>query len=161
MIFSKEWDIAIDHDELGMTFDEEDYGQVEKINLIQRIKRDFAEHLQAYNKQIRKDMDFWIKYRPSRWGNFIPDRVGEPILKFIERKEGRKFLLKTALIASLIFVGVMPTLNFIWSNIFRVWLILLIVPLAYWSLAIAAVYSRVIALAVCEFAIVVLDNLIN
>ena len=124
-------------------------------------KKTAKEILAAYDRQIRKDMGFWIKYRPSRWGDLLPDKFTRPLLKFIERKGGKKFVFKSALIFSLIFVGVLPTLSFIWSNIFKVWLILLIIPLVYWALAIASVYTRVIALAVCKFVIVVLENLIN
>ncbi len=35
----------------------------------------------AYDKQIRKDMGFWIKYRPSRWGDLLPDKFISPFMK--------------------------------------------------------------------------------
>jgi len=91
----------------------------------------------------------------------IPDRFIRPLLKFIERKGSKKFILTATLIFSLIFVGVIPTLNFIWSNLFRFWLILLFIPLSYWAFAITFVYTRVIALALCEFVRVVFDTLID
>ena len=119
------------------------------------------EILTAFDKRIKKDMGFWIKYRPSRWGDLLPDKFKRPLLKFIERKGGKKFILISALILSLIFVGVMPTLNFIWSNIFRVWLILLFIPICYWALAITSVYTRLIIIAFRRFLIVVFDKLFD
>tara|TARA_B100001250_G_C19737276_1_gene761379 strand:- start:412 stop:804 length:393 start_codon:yes stop_codon:yes gene_type:complete len=124
-------------------------------------KKKTKEILAAYDRQIRKDMGFCIKYRPSRWGDFLPSQFISPLLKFIQKKGGKNFLLKSALIFSLIFIGVIPTLNFIWSNIFRVWLILLFIPLVYWGLAITCVYTRVIVLAFCEFVGILLDKLID
>ena len=121
-------------------------------------KKRSKEILAAYDRQIRKDMGFWIKYRPSRWGELIPDRFIRPLLKFIERKGSKKFILTATLIFSLIFVGVIPTLNFIWSNIFRVWLILLLTPLFYWTLAITSVYARLLAKGVYEFVRAVLGD---
>jgi len=59
----------------------------------------------------------------------------------------------------LIFVGVIPTLNFIWSNIFRIWWILLVIPLVYWTLAITYVYSRVLVQGIFEFSRAVLREL--
>ena len=105
-------------------------------------KKTLKEILAAYDRQIRQDMGFWIKYRPFRWGNLLPEKFIRPLLTFIKTKEGKKFVLILAFLLSLIFVGVIPTLNFIWSNIFRIWLILLIIPLVYWTLAISSVYSR-------------------
>ena len=58
-------------------------------------------------------------------------------------------------------VGVIPTLNFIWSNIFRLWLVLLIIPFVYWVFAITSVYVRVIAQAFCRFIKVVSIKLIH
>ena len=97
-------------------------------------KKTAKELIAAYERQIRLDMGFWIKFRPSRWGYLLLDKFIRPFLKFIEKKGGKKFVLKSVLLFSLIFVGVIPTLNFIWSNIFRVWLILLFLPLFYWGL---------------------------
>ena len=108
-------------------------------------KKTLKEILAAYDRQIRNDMGFWIKYRPSRWGDLLPEKFIRPLLTFIKTKGGKKFVLILTFLLSLIFVGVLPTLNFIWSNIFRIWLILLIIPLAYWTLAIASVYTRVLA----------------
>ena len=122
-------------------------------------KKTLKEILAAYNRQIRKDMDFWIKYRPSRWGDLLPEKFIRPLLKFIKRKGGKKFVLILAFLLSLIFVGVIPTLNFIWSNIFRIWWILLVIPLAYWTLAIISVYSRVLVQGVFEFSRAVLKEL--
>ena len=117
-----------------------------------KLKEIFA----AYDRQIRKDLGFWIKYRPSRWGDLLPEKFIRPIMTFIKKKGGKKFVLILAFLLSLIFVGVIPTLNFIWSNIFRIWLILLIIPLFYWTIAITSVYSRVLVQGFFDFSRVVL-----
>tara|TARA_B100001250_G_scaffold408301_1_gene430468 strand:+ start:1194 stop:1580 length:387 start_codon:yes stop_codon:yes gene_type:complete len=119
------------------------------------------EILATYDRQIRKDMGFWIKYRPSRWGVLIPEKSLRPFIKFIKTKGGKKFVLISALIFSLLFVGVIPTLNFIWSNIFRLWLILLVIPLLYWAFAITSVYARVIIQVFCKFIRFIFYKLID
>ena len=96
------------------------------------------------DRQIRKDMSFWIKYRPSCWGDFLPEKIKRPLIKFIKTKGGKKFVLISALLISLLFVGIIPTLNFVWSNIFKTWLILLFIPFIYWVFAISLVYIRVV-----------------
>ncbi len=122
-------------------------------------KKTLKEILAAYDRQIRQDMGFWIKYRPSRWGNLLPEKFIRPLLTFIKTKDGKKFVLILAFLLSLIFVGVIPTLSFIWSNIFRIWWILLIIPLVYWTLAISSVYSRVLVQGFFEFSRAVLREL--
>ena len=122
-------------------------------------KKKLKEILAAYDRQIRKDMGFWIKYRPSRWGDLLPKKFIRPLLTFIKTKGGKKFVLIVVFLLSLIFVGVIPTLNFIWSNIFRIWWILLVIPLAYWTLAIISVYSRVLVHGFFEFSRAVLKEL--
>ena len=122
-------------------------------------KKTLKEILAAYDRQIRKDMGFWIKYRPSRWGDLLPEEFIRPLLTFIKTKGRKKFVLILAFLLSLIFVGVIPTLNFIWSNIFRLWWILLVIPLVYWTLAITSVYSRVLVQGVFEFSRTVLREL--
>ena len=122
-------------------------------------KKTLKEILAAYDRQIRNDMGFWIKYRPSRWGDLLPEKFIRPLLTFIKTKGGKKFVLILAFLLSLIFVGVIPTLNFIWSNIFRIWWILLVIPFAYWTLAIISVYSRVLVQGVFEFLRAVLKEL--
>tara|TARA_B100000579_G_scaffold249558_1_gene205112 strand:+ start:658 stop:1044 length:387 start_codon:yes stop_codon:yes gene_type:complete len=117
--------------------------------------------LVAYNKQIKKDMGFWIKYRPSRWGDLLPGKFIRPFLNFIGKKGGKKLAIKSALIFSLIFIGVIPTLSFVWSNIFRLWLILIFIPMIYWSLAIFFVYIKVIYSAISELIIVLIDKLFH
>ena len=107
-------------------------------------KKKLNEILAAYDRQIRKDMVFWIKYRPSRWGDLLPEKFIRPLLTFIKTKGVKKFVLILAFLLSLVFVGVIPTLNFIWSNIFRIWWILFVIPLFYWTLAITSVYSRLL-----------------
>ena len=87
-------------------------------------KKTLKEILAAYDRQIRKDMGFWIKYRPSCWADLLPEKFIRPLLTFIKTKGGKKFVLKLAFLLSLVFVGVIPTLNFIWSNIFRIWWII-------------------------------------
>ena len=138
-----------------------DYHSFKKISLINRIKRDFSGFFHAYDKQIRKDMGFWIKYRPSRWGDLLPSKFIIPLRKFIRRKGGKKFVLKLVLIFSLLLIGFIPTLDFIWSHIFRVGLFFLVIPLVYWTFVIAFVYARVIFLACCKFLRVIFDNLIE
>ena len=122
-------------------------------------KKKLKEILAAYDRQIKKDMGFWIKYRPSRWGDLLPEKFIRPLLTFIKMKCGKKFVLILAFLLSLIFVGVIPTLNFIWSNIFRIWWILLVIPLVYWTLAITSVYSRVLIQGIFEFSRAILREL--
>lgn len=114
-------------------------------------KKTLKKILAAYDRQIREDMGFWIKYRPSRWGDLLPEKLIRPSLNLIKTKRGKKFLFLLAFIFSSIFIGIMPTLNFIWSNIFKVGVIFLFIPLAYWTLAITTVYARVLARGFCEF----------
>ena len=122
-------------------------------------KKTLKEILAAYDRQIRKDMGFWIKYRPSRWGDLLPEKFIRPLLSFIKTKGGKKFALILAFLLSLVFVGVIPTLNFIRSNIFRIWWILLVISLVYWTLAITSVYSRVLVHGLFEFSRAVLREL--
>ncbi len=124
-------------------------------------KKIVKEILGAYDRQIRKDMAFWIKYRPSRWGDLLPEKSLRPLIKFIKTKGGKKFVLLSALILSLLFVGVIPTLNFIWSNIFRLWLFLLLIPLFYWAFAITSVYTKLIIQVFCRFIRVIFFKLID
>ena len=122
-------------------------------------KKTLKEILAAYDRQIRQDMGFWIKYRQSRWGNLLPEKFIRPLLTFIKTKDGKKFVLILAFLLSLIVVGVIPTLSFIWSNIFRIWWILLVIPLTFWTLAIISVYSRVLVQGFFEFSRAVLKEL--
>ena len=122
-------------------------------------KKKLKEIITAYDIQIKKDMGFWIKYRPSRWGDLLPEKFIRPLLTFIKTKGGKKFVLILAFLLSLIFVGVIPTLNFVWSNIFRIWWILLFIPLVYWTLAITSVYSRVLIQGIFEFSRAILREL--
>ena len=122
-------------------------------------KKTLKEILAAYDRQIRNDMGFWIKYRPSRWADLLPEKFIRPLLTFIKTKGGKKFVLILVFLLSLIFVGIIPTLNFIWSNIFRIWWILLDIPFAFWTLAIISVYSRVLVQGVFEFSRAVLKEL--
>ena len=114
-------------------------------------KKTIKEIIAIYDRQIRKDMVFWIKYRPSCWGNFLPEKSLILLVKLIKTNSGKRFVFISALIFSLLFVGVIPTLNFIWSNIFRLSLFLLVIPFFYWVFAIATVYGRVIAQAIYRF----------
>ena len=107
-------------------------------------KKTPKEILSIYDGQIRKDMSFWIKYRPSCWVDFLPEKSLRPMVKLIKTEGGKKLVLISTLIFSLLFVGVIPTLTFIWSYVFRLWLILLAIPLFYWVIAITFVYMRVI-----------------
>ena len=113
-------------------------------------KKTLNQILEVYERQIRKDMGIWIKYRPSRWGYLLPKKFIRTLLIFFKTKGGKNFVMIFAFLLSLLFVGVLPTLNFIWSNIFRIWLILLIIPMVYWTLAITSVYTKVLAKGVFE-----------
>ena len=124
-------------------------------------KKTVKEIFVAYDRQIRKDMSFWIKYRPSQWGDLLPEKSLRPLIKFMKTKGGKKIVLISALIFSLLFVGALPTLKFIWSNIFRLWLILLFIPFFYWAFAITSVYARIIVQAFCRFIRVVFYKLID
>ena len=123
-------------------------------------KKTAKEILEAYDRQIRRDMGFWIEYRPSRLGNLLFEKPIGPLIKFIKKKDGKRFILFLAL-TCLLFVGVIPTLNFILSNIFRLWLILLVIQLLYWSFAITSVYARVIIQTFRKFIRLVLCELIQ
>ena len=118
-------------------------------------KKTAKEILAKYDSQIKKDMGFWIKYRPSRWGDLLPEKTIRPIIKFIKTKGRKKFVFISALIFSLLIFGVIPTLNFIWSNFFRLWLFLLVIPFFYWVFAITSVYMRVVVNVFIEFIKVV------
>ena len=124
-------------------------------------KKKAKDILATYDMQIRKDMEFWIKYRPSKWVGFLPGNFTKPLHKFIKTKGVKKFVLILALLLSLIFVGVIPTLNFIWTNIFRLWLGFIFIPLVYWTFAITVVYARVIIKSFCRFLRVFFDVLIH
>tara|TARA_Y100001968_G_scaffold132479_1_gene120909 strand:- start:3364 stop:3741 length:378 start_codon:yes stop_codon:yes gene_type:complete len=117
--------------------------------------------LSAFDRQIKNDIGFWIRNRPSRWRYLLPEKFIKPFLKYIEKRGGKNFVLKISLIFSLIVVGFIPTLNFIWSNIFRVWLILLFIPIVYWTFAIISIYARVLNLVFSEFIKPFLKNLID
>ena len=119
------------------------------------------EIISSYDRQIRKDIGFWIKYRPSLWVELLSEKPLRPLIKFIKTKAGKKFVLIAAVFFSLLFLGVIPTLNLIWSNIFRLWLIIILVPLSYWSLAIASVYGRVVFKAFYGLIKVVFYKLID
>ncbi len=119
------------------------------------------EILSSYDRQIRKDMAFWIRYRPSRWKNLLPEKSIRPLIKFIKTKYGKKFVLLSALIFSFIFIGVFSTLNFILSNIFKLWLIILVIPLFYWAFAITSVYAKVIVQVFYRFIRFVFYKLID
>ena len=46
-------------------------------------KKTVKEIIADYDRQIKKDMGFWIKYRPSRWGDLLPEKSLRPLIKFI------------------------------------------------------------------------------
>ena len=71
-------------------------------HLIERFKKSFKRYLQSIDYQIKRDIDFWLKYRPSRWLSFIPKRHEKTILRFIDKKNSKKFIFYTALIFCLI-----------------------------------------------------------
>tara|TARA_Y100001968_G_scaffold295522_1_gene302986 strand:+ start:1483 stop:1860 length:378 start_codon:yes stop_codon:yes gene_type:complete len=105
----------------------------------------------AYEKRIKKEMSFWIKHRPSCWWGVLPEKLVRILLRFIKTKGVKNFLIIFSIFLSFIFVGFVPTLSFIWSNIFKLWLTLLLIPIIYWSVAITSVYTVVLAQVVCEF----------
>ena len=51
---------------------------------MKRVNEIFA----SYDRQIRKDMVFWIKYRPSRWSDLLPEKFIRPTLIYIKTKGG-------------------------------------------------------------------------
>ena len=118
----------------------------------------FQRAIQNINYQINKDMDFWIKYRPSRWLSFIPKRLEKSISQFIDKKNAKHLAFYTALISCLIFVGFVPTLKFLFWYLFKIWLICILIPLAYWVIAISLVYSRVICIKLVEFILAILES---
>ena len=69
-------------------------------------KKKAKEILSNYDRQIKKDMDFWIKYRPSRWGDLLPEKPLGPLFTFIKTKRGKKLVLILALVFSLLIFGV-------------------------------------------------------
>ena len=118
----------------------------------------FSHKILTYRIQINKDMAFWIKYRPSRWLSFIPKRLEKVILRFIDKKNSKQFIFYTALIFCFIFVGFVPTINFIFSNFWRLWLIPIFICMIYWLLAVVAIYSRVIFVVLRDFILSILEK---
>ena len=124
-------------------------------------KKKLKEILEAYYRNIRKDMGFCIKYRPSTWRSLIPQIIEKPIKKFFIKKSRRRLVFYSVLILSLMFTGLVSTINFIFSNIWKLWLIPIIVCVTYWVLAISAVYLKVTALFLSELILVVFEKLID
>ena len=56
-------------------------------------KKQAKEILASYDRQIKEDMAFWIKYRPSRWGDLLPEKSLRPLIKFIKTKDGMNFVV--------------------------------------------------------------------
>ena len=130
-------------------------------NLIKLLMKKLEREIQSINYQIKRDIEFWMKYRPSLWLSFSPKRLEELILGFIEKKGNKEFVFYTALLCCLIFVGFVPTLRLLLWYLFRIWLICIVIPLAYWVTAISIVYSRVILIKLVGFILAVFDKLID
>ena len=64
------------------------------MNLLAK-KKTLKEILAAYDRQIRKDMGFWIKYRPSRWGDLLPEKFIRPLLTFIKTKGKWRYIAES------------------------------------------------------------------
>ncbi len=150
-----------DLDELDMNLESDDINLFKRENLIERLKAKFARDIESIDDQMKRDMEFWIKYRPSRWLSFIPKRFEKLILQIIEKKKSKQLVFYIALICCLIFVGFVPTLKFLFWYLFKIWLICILIPFAYWGASITAVYLRVIAIPVLEFFLSILAKLIS
>ena len=145
------------------SFHSESINAKKRDNLISHIKRLIVLNTKNISYQISRDMFFWIKYRPSLWLSFLPIRKKDKntIKQFIIKKNSKQFIFYSFVICCLIFVGFLPTVNFIFSNFFKIWLIPIIIPIVYWAIAITAVYSRVIAIKLVEIILVVFKKSIN
>ncbi len=130
-------------------------------NLVERLMKRYATDIQGIDYQIKRDMDFWLKHRPSRWLSFLPKRYKKSILRLIYNDTVKKLVFYTALLFCLIFLGFLPTLKLFFWYLFKIWLIFILIPLTYWVLAIAAVYVRIIVITLIEFILAILDKLIG
>ncbi len=153
--------LPYDCDEPDMTFDLDEILSGKRESLIKRFKNKFARDIQRIDYQMKMDMDFWIKYRPSCWLSFIPKRLEKSILQFLDKENAKRLVLYTVFIFCLMFVGFVPTLKFLFWYLFKIWVIFVLIPFGYWGLAIAAIYSRVIVITMVEFIFDILDKLIN
>ena len=120
------------------------------VNLIKCIKRRISSYLLIYGKQINRDLSFFIKFRPSKWLSFISPRIEIPVKKFFRNKNRRRFFITPAIFLCLIFVGFFPTINFVVSNFWKLWLIPVLICMGYWLIAFLAVYLRAISLLICK-----------
>ena len=46
----------------------------------------YATDIQGIDYQIKRDMDFWLKHRPSLWLSFLPKRYKKSILRLIDNE---------------------------------------------------------------------------
>ena len=95
-------------DEFNHNFIPFDLDQVsarKRQSLIERLKNKFARYIQRIYYQIGMDMNFWIKYRPSRWLSFISKKLEKRILQFIDKKKSKRLIFYTTLVFCLIFIG--------------------------------------------------------
>ena len=148
----------LDEADMNLSLDEISSSKGKKS--IERFKTKFARNIQSIDDQIKRDMDFWLKYRPYRWLSFIPKRLEKLILQFIDRKDPKRLVFYITLIFGLVFVGLVPTLKFLFWYLFKIWLICILIPLAYWGLAIISIYSRVVSIILLKFILNILDKVI-
>ena len=130
-------------------------------SLIERFKKRSVWGTQSIDNQIKKDMAFWIKHRPSRWSSFIPNRLEKTFLQLINNKYSKQFVIYTAFIFCLIFVGFVPTLKLLFWYLFKIGLICILIPFSYWVIAISAIYSKVIAIKLIEVILTTFDMLFD
>jgi len=124
-------------------------------------KKKVAKDLNYFGEQINKDISFWITYRPSTWIGLIPKGIKKRIIQFFSKKNYRCFAFSFLLIICLVFIGFVRTINFIFSNLWIIWLIPVLICLTYWTLALLLVYLRVIALFFDAWILTTLSKLFD
>ncbi len=82
-------------------------------------KKTLKEILPAYVRQIRKDMGFWINYRPSRLVNLHPEKFIRPLMKLIN-SEGDRNLYGYWFFFSVYICWSHTNFKFYLVNIFRI-----------------------------------------
>ena len=129
-------------------------------SFIDSITKIFISDVKIYGDQINRDMAFWIKYRPSRWATLLPNRHKKIFILFHSKKKIRLLFIYPILIFFIIFLGFLPTINFVFSNFWRLWLIPILVCLSYWILAVLVIYLKIIILLLRKLMLVIIDKII-
>ena len=131
------------------------------INFIERIRNKLSIAAEKYEKRINMDLAFWIKYRPSTWSSHAPKKFVSFYKLSFDKKISRRVVFCLILFCSLIFIGLLPTINFIFSNFWRLWLIPILTCLCYWIVAFVVVYLRFIIFVLKELIFIIFDNFIS